>query len=78
MKIKKLTLSDSERLQLTTGFRSGESHCFRMRCRALLLKAEGLSATQVGKQTEMAAQTVGRWVKHFELHGIKGLHTKPG
>lgn len=28
MKIKKLTLSDSERLQLTSGFRSGESHCF--------------------------------------------------
>lgn len=26
----------------------------------------------------MTAQTVGNWVKRFELHGIKGLHTQPG
>lgn len=63
---------------LTTGFCSGESHCFRMRCRAILLKADGLSASQVEGQTEMTAQTVGNWVKRFELHGIKGLHTQPG
>lgn len=78
MKIKKLTLSASERLQLTTGFRTGESHCFRMRCRVILLKAEGLSATQVGEQTEMTAQTVGSWVKRFEKQGVKGLYTRPG
>jgi len=65
MKIKKLTLSDSERRQLTIGFRTGENHCFRMRCRAILLKADGLSAFQVGKQTDMTAQTVGSWVKRF-------------
>lgn len=78
MKIKKLTLSDSERRQLTIGFRTGESHCFRMRCRAILLKADGLSATQVGEQTEMTAQTVGSWIKRFENQGIKGLYTRPG
>ena len=78
MKIKKLTLSDSERRELTTGFRTGESHCFRMRCRAILLKAEGLSAPQVGAQTEMTAQTVGSWVKRFESQGIQGLYTRPG
>lgn len=48
MKIKKLTLSDSEHRQLTIGFRTGENHCFRMRCRAILLKADGLSTTLVG------------------------------
>lgn len=52
-KIKKLTLSDSKRLQLTTGFRTGENQCFRMGCGAILLKADGLSAAQVGEQTEM-------------------------
>lgn len=78
MKIKKLTLSDSERRQLTIGFRRGENHCFRMRCRAILLKADGLSASQVGKQTDMTVQTVGSWVKRFENQGIKGLYTRPG
>ena len=65
MKIKKLALSDCERRQLTSGFRSGETHCFRMRCRAILLKAEGLSAAQVGEQTDMTVQIVGNWVKRF-------------
>ncbi|WP_241159048.1 MULTISPECIES: helix-turn-helix domain-containing protein [unclassified Bacteroides] len=49
-----------------------------MRCRAILLKADGLSASQVGKQTDMIAQTVGSWGKRFEGQGIKGLYTRSG
>jgi transposase len=78
MKIKILTLTESERNSLTLGFRGGESHCFRMRCRAVSLKSEGLSSVQVGEQTEMTAQSVNGWVKRFEVEGIKGLHTRPG
>jgi len=78
MKINKLPLIDSEHRELTTGFRTSESHCFRMRCRAILLKAEGLSAPQVGAQTKMTAHTVGSWVKRFEIQGIQGLYTRPG
>lgn len=78
MKIKILILTESERNSLTQGFRLGESHCFRMRCRAVLLKSEGLSSVQVGEQTEMTAQSVNGWVKRFELEGIKGLYTRPG
>ncbi len=78
MKIKKLTLSDSERRQLTIGFHTGENHCFRMRCRVILIKADGLNAYQVGKQTDLTAQSVGSWAKRFENEGIKGLYTRPG
>lgn len=78
MRIKILTLTESERLGLTTGFRQGESHVFRMRCRAILLKSEGLSSVCVGEQTEMTAQSVNGWVKRFESEGIKGLYTRPG
>jgi transposase len=78
MKIKILKLTDSEERELFLGFRNGESHCFRMRCRAILLKSEGLSSSHVGKQTEMTAQSVNNWVKRFELEGIRGLHTRPG
>jgi transposase len=78
MKIKILTLTESDRKELTYCFRNGESHCFRMRCRALLLKSEGLSSARVGEQTEMTAQSVNGWVKRFESDGIKGLHTRPG
>ena len=43
-KIKSIILTDSERLSLEAGFRNGSSHCFRMRCRAVLLKSTGLSS----------------------------------
>lgn len=78
MKIKTLMLTESERSELTFGFRNGESHCFRMRCRCALLKSEGLSSAQVGEQTEMTSQSVNGWLKRFETDGIKGLHTRPG
>jgi len=49
-----------------------------MRCRAILLKSEGLSSADVGKQTDMTAQSVNNWIKRFESEGIKGLHTRAG
>ena len=78
MKITTLLLTESERIELTLGFRTGDSHCFRMRCRALLLKSEGLSSVQVGEQTELTAPSVNGWVKRFKTEGIKGLHTRSG
>ena len=50
-KIKSILLKDFERLALETGFRQGDSHCFRMRCRAVLLKSTGLSSKAIGLQT---------------------------
>ena len=76
--IKQLSLTDAERRELEYGFRHGEKHCFRMRCRAVLLKSDGLSAAKVGEQTEMESHTVLSWVHRFETEGIKGLETRPG
>lgn len=49
MKINILMLTKSEQGELTLGFRIGVSHCFRMRCRAVLLKSKGLSSACVGE-----------------------------
>ena len=77
-KIKSIILKDSERLALETGFRQGDSHCFRMRCRAVLLKSTGLSSKAIGLQTEMSHVSVNSWVKRFLSEGIDGLQTRPG
>ena len=77
-KVKSIILKDSERLELETGFRQGASHCFRMRCRAVLLKSSGLSSNQIGLQTEMSHVSVNFWVKRFMQEGISGLQTRPG
>ena len=50
-KIKSILLKDSERLALETVFRQGDSYCFQMRCRAVLLKSTGLSSKAIGLQT---------------------------
>ncbi len=77
-KLKKLELSEQERRQLEDGFRHGASHCFRMRCRAVYLKSDGLSASKAGEQTEMCREAVYGWVRRFAAEGIKGLETRPG
>ena len=74
----RLELSEAQRLELEKGYRMGEKHCFRMRCLALLLKAEGLSAAEVGERTGMEQHTVRKWLKRYEEEGIKGLETRPG
>lgn len=50
-KQKILELTEAERVVLEKGFRFGEKHCFRIRCRAVLLKADGLSSVTAGAQT---------------------------
>lgn len=60
------------------GFRHGKSHAYRMRCRVILLKSQGLTSKEVGVQTEMTHISVNSWLKRFALEGIKGLATRPG
>ena len=77
-KPKILELTEAQRLELEKGFRLGEKHCFRMRCRAVLLKADGLSATKAGAQTDMSFVSVNAWVKRYKEEGIEGLKTRSG
>ena len=77
-KITKIELSESERIKLSFGFKEGSSHCFRMRCKAVLLKSEGLSSEAIGKIVEMTQISVNNWVKRYLLEGISGLETRKG
>jgi transposase len=77
-KIKELALTDVQRWQLDNGFRNGTSHCLRMRCRAVLLKSDGLSSAKAGEQTDMSLVSVNAWVNRFLSEGITGLQTRPG
>ena len=75
-KLKVLELTEAQHLELDRGFRLGEKHCFRMRCRTVFLKAEGLSAVKAGVQTEMSFVSVNAWVKRYKEEGIDGLKTR--
>ena len=77
-KPKVLELTEAQRLELERGFRLGEKHCFRMRCRAVLLKVVGLSSAKAGAQTDMSFVSVNAWVKRYMVEGINGLITRSG
>ena len=74
----RLELSAVQRMELEVGYHNGSRHCFRMRCQALLLKAEGLSAAEVVERTGMEKHTVRKWLKRYGEERIKSLETRPG
>ena len=74
----RLELNEAQRMELERGYRMGAEHCFRMRCLALLLKADGLSAAEVGERTGMEQHTVTKLFNRYKKEGIKGLETRPG
>ena len=71
-------LLPEQRMELESGFKTGSSHCFRMRCHTMLLKAEGQTSIEVGSITNMSHISVNSWVKRFVIDGMAGLKTKPG
>ena len=77
-KITEMKLSLMQRSALEDGYRNGSSHAFRMRCKAVLLKSQGLSSLQIGERLDMNQTTVNNWVKRFKEEGVKGLSTRSG
>lgn len=76
--IKALQLSEKDRKSLEIGFRLGSSHCFRTRCRVVLLKSKTVSSKEIGLLTEMTYVSVNHWLKRYAQEGILGLYTKSG
>ena len=72
------TLSESAKLALEEGARTGKTPCFRTRCEVILLKSMGLTSEEVGKFTAMTYVSVNAWTKRYKVEGIDGLKTKPG
>ena len=77
-KITEMKLSLMQRSALEDGYRNGSSHAFRMRCKAVLLKSQGLSSLQIGERLDMSQTTVNNWVRRFKEEGVKGLSTRSG
>jgi len=71
-------LSQDQLQELEFGFRNGSSHAFRIRCKAILLKAEGRKSKEVGQIVSMCSASVNSWLKRYLWEGIEGLHTRPG
>lgn len=71
-------LEEAQKQALYMGFKEGKTHCFRMRCHSVLLKAEGLDSKEVGKIVDMCHISVNSWLSRYKKEGIEGLKTKSG
>ncbi|MGI8495880.1 MAG: helix-turn-helix domain-containing protein [Pyrinomonadaceae bacterium] len=77
-KKKIVRLSNQQQAELEKGYRKGKSHCFRRRCRMILLKAENRTSLEVGEFLGVCEVVVNNWLKRFEAEGIEGLETRAG
>lgn len=77
-KIKTVELNRAQRTALETGYRTGDSHAFRVRCQMILLKSEPRTAADIASVLGCCEVVVNNWLKRYEEEGIDGLRTKPG
>lgn len=66
------------RKHLEQGYKEGEKHVFRQRCKMVLLKAEGYTSKQVASILATNEISVHNWLKRYAAEGIEGLHTQKG
>jgi transposase len=77
-KVKQIRLSEEQQSALESGYRSGDSHCFRQRCKMVLLKEEGYRSTEIATILSTNEMSVNNWINRFVKDGLKGLETKAG
>jgi len=77
-KVKQLSLSREQVAGLESGYKRGKSHCYRQRCRMVLLKSSGYSSKVIAGTTGTNEVSVNNWVNRYLKEGLKGLQTKSG
>lgn len=77
-KIKTVGLTNSQRAALEKGYRTGQRHASRLRCRMILLKSEQRTAAEIAGLLGGCEAVVNNWLRRYESEGIEGLRTRPG
>jgi len=77
-KTKVIELAAEPRAELEKGYRTGKSHCFRTRCRMILLKSEKRTSEKVAAILGCCEMVVNNWLVRYEIEGIEGLQTRAG
>ena len=75
---KNIVLSDEQRVALENGYRYGSAHRFRMRCKAVLMKADGIKTSEIANFVGYTDLVVYKWLRKFESGGVEELREKGG
>ena len=79
----KVILTNEQRLELEHGYKTGDSHAFRQRCRMVLLKSLGKLTKDICQIVGINSQNqVNTWIRRYQTHydsvGISVLHNADG
>lgn len=77
-KTKVVSLTAEQRAELEKGYRTGKSHCFRLRCQMILLISEERTSEEVAEVLGCCEMVVNNWLSRYQKEGIKGLATRTG
>lgn len=77
-KTKVIELTAEQHAELEKGYRTGRSHCFRLRCQMVLLKSEKRPSIEVAVRLGCCAMVVNNWLVRYEKEGLEGLATRAG
>ena len=64
--IKVLELSEADRLKLEKGYHNGPTHNYRFRCKSILLKSSGKSASEIAEIFDVTVPTVYAWINYLQ------------
>lgn len=71
-------LTAAQQKALEEGYKHGKTHDFRLRCRCILLSAQGKSVPELKALFEVSHLTIYNWFNRFEAEGIMGLKIRSG
>lgn len=77
-KTKNIILSQEARAALDKAYRFGSCHRFRMRCKAVMMKADNAKMPEICKVVGYGRLAVYDWFKRYEKEGLDGLREKGG
>lgn len=77
-KQKNIILSQEARAALDKAYRFGSSHRFRMRCKAVMMKADKATMSEICNTVGYGKLAVYDWFKRYEKDGLEGLREKGG
>jgi transposase len=79
----KIELEKEQSDELENGYRHGQSHAFRQRCRMIMLKSTHMLSKDICDIVGIKSEhQINKWIKLYQNgykeHGIQILHNKPG
>lgn len=77
-KPKNIVLGQDARAALDKAYRFGSCHRFRMRCRAIMMKADNAKISEICKEVGYGRLAVYDWFRRYEKDGLDGLREKGG